>query len=186
MRFKKLLVIPIILMLVGCPPPKYPLLFGIDGRWRKNVALENESTHVYVTGSLSSYSWSDELFIQLKIVDHNAYFNIEQDTMKSAFKSKRAHFLDDKIIFSSSNFIINYTNSYKNKDEINIIIDTHFDHKPYQEMTQGDFISYLDMTAAEINITDILYQPVLIKIKYDKVLMENKLKKWVKNKINSE
>jgi hypothetical protein len=164
---KKLAFLFIIVFLgVACPPPYYPVLFGIDGKWRNAIEITEDQISINITGDITPYPWWDYLFITIEIK------GLPPSQMDS---------LNEKIIFESKTFQRCGPRIYLNKNKANAVFNTDYDHKSFREMTSDEFNSYLDSVNAQIKIVDLLSKPYLIEVTIDKELMARKLKKWFRD-----
>jgi hypothetical protein len=161
---KKLVPLLIILMFsVACPPPYYPVLFGIDGKWQNAVKIQKYPISIKITGSINPYPRWDYLRITIEVK------GLTPSQMDS---------LNEKIIFESMIFEKQSLKIYPNKNKANVAIFTYYDHQSFHQMTNDEFDSYLDSLKAQIKIVDLLSKPYLIEVTINKELMARKLKKW--------
>ncbi len=167
------------LIVVACPAPDYPVLFGYEDDWHKSLTIKEGPIEVKITGRIRLYSWADALHIKVaiegldtsKIVFFDSTLSISKRTVNTT------NYFNDKVIFESEAFWFFRYEIYKKKHRIDVVIGATYDsHKFYGDMTRDEFFAYLDIVNARLRIENIFAEPKVIEVKLDKKLLVRKLR----------
>lgn len=182
MKLTRLVFLAMFLIVVACPPPDYPVLFGYDGDWYKFLEMEEGPVGTKITGNIRLSSWSDVLHIKVAIegLDTSKIVFFDSTMIISRRIVNTTNYFDDKVIFESKTFRPFYFNIYKKKHKIDVVIGAIFDnHKFYGDMTRDEFFAYLDKVKGRLRIENIFAEPKVIEVKVDKKLLMRKLRRRV-------
>lgn len=181
MKLISLIFLVLFLIVIGCPAPDYPVLFGYKDNWHKSLTFEEGPIKAKITGHIRLHSWGDALLIKVEINGLDTTKIVFFDTTNiSGTNVKTTTYFDDKVIFESEAFWYFRYDIYKIKHRIDVVISATFEnHKFLGDMTRDEFFAYLDMITARIRIEKIFAEPRLVDVKVDKDLLTRKLKKWV-------
>ena len=190
MKSRILAFLLLLFIFAACPPPDYPILFGYNGEWHKSLKIEEASIRLKIRGEIRLSGWSDVLFIKVGIEGlDNSKITFFDTTNFSGRSVSRTHYFDNKIIFQSETFrspakfdshLERDLDIFLERQKVDIVISAIFDnHELYEDMTRGEFFSYLDKLTARIRIENLFAEPKLINVKVDKKLLAKKLRGWV-------
>lgn len=170
------------LIVVACPPPDYPVLFGYENNWHKSLTIEEGPVGAKITGNIRLSSWSDVLHIKVAIegLDTSKIVFFDSTMIISRRIVNTTNYFDDKVIFESETFGFSRYDIYKKKHRIDVVIRATFDeHKFYGDMTRDEFFAYLDKVNGRLRIENIFAEPKVIDVKVDKKLLVRKLRQRV-------
>lgn len=179
MKLTRLVFLAMFLIVVACPAPDYPVLFGYEDNWHKSLTMEEGLIKAKITGRIRLHSWGDALRIKVAIegLDTSKIVFFDSTMIISRRIVNTTNYFDDKVIFESETFGFFRYDIYKKKHRIDVVIGATYDsHKFYGDMTRDEFFAYLDKVNARLRIENIFSEPKVIDVKLDKELLVRKLR----------